>query len=110
MVKDEPVSLLRQTIYCLIPILDIYAAYRVKHLRWYLVIMILGVGVPTSIIASVLFPPDESIVAGFANVMMFYYGTNDGRFEFSIISHIVTVLVAISLIRYWSQKWNEKFS
>ena len=109
MVKEEPVNLLRQTIYCLIPVLDIYAAYRVKRLRWYLIIMLLGVGVPTSIIASVMFPPDESLVEGFANVMMFYYGTNDGRFEFSVISHIVTVLVAIFLIRHWSHKWNKKF-
>lgn len=109
MVKEEPVSLLRQTIYCFIPIMDIYAAYRVKRLRWYLIIMLLGVGVPTSIIASVMFPPDESLIEGFANVMMFYYGTNDGRFEFSVISHVATILVAIFLIRHWSHKWNEKF-
>ena len=109
MIKEEPVSLLRQTIYCLIPILDMYAAYRVKRLRRYLIIMILVVGVPVSVIASVLFPPDANLTEGVYRVMTYYYGVDDGRFIFSIVVQIVTVLIAIYLIRRWSRQWNKKF-
>jgi hypothetical protein len=43
MIKEEPVSLIRQSIHCVIPILDIFAAYRVKKLRKYLIIMLVFV-------------------------------------------------------------------
>ena len=72
--------------------------------------MILGVGVPTAIISSVLFSAKEVTVDGFADVIMLNFGASDGQFEFSIISHIVSVLVAIFLIRHWSAQWNKKFS
>lgn len=52
------VSLTRQTIYCFIPILDIYAAYQIKKLRWYLLI-ILALGLGMSLISSIINPmPD----------------------------------------------------
>ena len=110
MVKDEPVSLLRQTIYCLIPILDIYAAYRVTRLRKYLLIMIL-VGIPISIADSLLFPfdvLDENLEDLEASDMFFYrYDTNN------LIVTIVTwgglILLAIFLVRRWSKQWNQKF-
>jgi len=53
------VSLTRQTIYCFIPIMDIYAAYHIKKLRLYLVI-ILGVGLTMSLISSVVNPMPDS--------------------------------------------------
>ena len=108
-VKEEPVSLLRQTIYCLIPVMDIYAAYRVRRLRRYLLLMIIFVGVPLSVLSSVLFDPDEVSAQGFYNFMIFYYGVDEGKFVYSVLSQIGTVLVAIYLIRRWSKQWNAKF-
>jgi len=110
MVKDEPVSLTRQTIYCIIPVLDIYAAYRVKRLRRYLVIILLLVGVPLSITDSVLFPSDRVVsLEGFLQFLTFYYGVDTNHFVFSIATWIGSVLVAIYLIRRWSKQWNKKF-
>ncbi|MCE2506140.1 MAG: hypothetical protein J4F36_06680 [Nitrosopumilaceae archaeon] len=49
MPAKEKVSLSTQTIFCIIPILDMYVAYRIKKLRKYLLIMILVIAIPTSI-------------------------------------------------------------
>ena len=109
MVKDEPVSLMRQTIYAIIPILDIYAAYRVTRLRKYLLIMIL-VGIPVSIADSVMFPDDRAVTYdGFIEFLTFYYGVNTDHFIFSFVVWVGSILIAIYLIRRWSKIWNKKF-
>jgi len=109
MVKEAPVSLTRQTIYCLIPILDIYAAYRVRRLRKYLLIMLVFVVTPVSITAGILFSADEDPIEGMYNVMIFYYGVDENQFVFSILVQIGTVLFVIYLIRRWSKQWNSEF-
>ena len=109
MVKNEPVSLTRQTIYCVIPVLDMYAAYRVKKLRKYLVLMMLVVAVPVSIADYILFPHEIDAWEGFVNVMTYYYDVSTSQFVFSIGIQIVTVLFAIFLIRRWSNQWNSQF-
>ena len=104
------VSLPIQTIFCIIPILDMYAAYRIKKLRKYLAIMILVIAVPVSVASSVFLPTDdEDLVEGFTNVMIFYYGVDDDQFIFSVGVQIGTVLFAIFLIRRWSRQWNMQF-
>ena len=104
------VSLPLQTIFCIIPILDMYAAYRIKKLRKYLAIMILVIAVPVSVASSVFLPTDdEDLVEGFTNVMIFYYGVDDDQFVFSVGVQIGTVLFAIFLIRRWSKQWNVHF-
>ncbi len=87
MVKNEPGSLARQTIYCLIPTFDMYATYRIKRLRKYLAIMLL-VAIPVSITASVLFPHDMDLVEGFYQLMTYYYGVDTNHFVFSIAVQI----------------------
>ena len=105
------VSLSIQTIFCLIPILDMYAAYRIKKLRKYLAIMILVIAIPVSIASSVFLPTDEEdLMEGFTNLMIFYYGVDDNQFIFSVGVQIGTVLFAIFLIRRWSKQWNMQFS
>ena len=109
MVKDEPVSLMRQTIYCFIPILDIYAAYRVKVLRKYMIIMIL-VGIPVSIADSVIFPDTDKTFDGFLQFLTFYYGIDTNHFVASIIIWMGTVLLAIYLVRRWSKQFPSNFA
>jgi len=109
MVENKPVSLTRQTIYCLIPVLDMYAAYKVKRLRKYLVIMMLVVAVPVSIADYILFPHEIDAWEGFVNVMTYYYDVDTNQFVFSIAVQIVTILFAIFLIRRWSKQWNNLF-
>ncbi|MGH1568453.1 MAG: hypothetical protein ACRBBZ_04610 [Nitrosopumilus sp.] len=104
------VSLPIQTIFCIIPILDMYAAYRIKKLRMYLLLMIFVIAVPVTIASSVFLPTDdESLEEGFTNLMIYYYGVDENQFIFSIGVQIGSVLFAIFLIRRWSYKWNLQF-
>ena len=104
------VSLTRQTIYCMIPYLDIYAAYRVKRLRKYLLIMMLAVIIPITIADEVLFPMDKVIsFEEFLQFLTFYYGVDTNHFVFAIATWAGAVLVAIFLVRRWSKQWNKQF-
>lgn len=110
MVKDEPVSLMRQTIYCLIPLLDIYAAYRVTRLRKYLIIMIL-VGIPVSIADSMIFAIDvtNEDLEDMESFDMLFYGYDTNHFIVTIIVWVGFILLAIFLVRRWSKQWNKKY-
>lgn len=103
------VSLPVQTVFCLIPIMDMYAAYRIKKLRKYLVIMLLVIAIPVTIASSIFLPTDEELVEGFTNLLIFYYGVDDNQFIFSVVVQIGTILFAIFLIRRWSRQWNMQF-
>ncbi len=110
MVKNEPVSLTRQTIYCMIPYLDMYAGYRVKRLRKYLLIMTVLVIIPVAIADEVLFPMDKTAsFEEFLQFLTFYYGVNTNHFVFAIATWAGAVLFAIYLIRRWSKQWNKQF-
>lgn len=110
MVKNEPVSLLRQTIYCIIPILDIYAAYRVTRLRKYLVIMI-PIGFALGMVDSTLFPlpPVDENLDNMEISDMFFYGYDSNHFIALIFEQAGLILLAIFLVRRWSKHWNQKF-
>ena len=113
MVKNEPVSLTRQTIYCIIPILDIYAAYRVKRLRRYLLIMI-SIGFVVGIADSNLISQYTTVDANdFTNYVPFLVYKNiiddPVRLVFAVIQQIGFTLLAIYLVRRWSKHWNKKF-
>ena len=85
-IKKEPVSIKRQTIYAIIPILDLYAAYKIEKFRLYFVIMLgISLGVEFALRTVLLFIP-------------FPYST--------IISEAVYIPIAVYLIRRWSTKWN----
>ena len=103
------VSLSVQTIFCMIPIMDMFAAYRIKKLRKYLAIMILVIAIPVTIASSVFLPTDDEGLEGFTNLMIYYYGINDDQFIFSIGVQIGSVLFAIFFMRRWSNRWNDQF-
>ena len=99
MIKKEPVSIRRQTIYAVLPFLDLYAAYRVQRLRWYLLITI-GFGVLSSIVQFVLTPE------------IYTNPQSHGSEPVYIISYVLgivaSIVLSIYLIRRWSHRWNEK--
>lgn len=104
------VSVNIQTIFCLIPFMDLFAAYRVKKLRWYLLIFILAVVIPISVVEYVLFPESwETTDGDLLESFTFYYGINNTHFAFSVVTWIASILFAMYLIRYWSKQWNEQF-
>ncbi len=110
------VSLLRQTIYCFIPIMDLYAAYHIKKLRWYLLIMLV-IGIPLSIISSVVNPMPETFDEG-----KLFLENQEINWEYAILGEnpsltIATTIiyqaivfgVAVYIIRKWSKQWNTQF-
>ena len=105
-----PVSLTWQTIFCFIPVMDGVAAYRIKKLRKYLLLMIVVIAIPVSIASSIFLPTEDEGVEGFTNLMTYYYGVDDSQFIFSIGVQIGSILFAIFLIRRWSYQWNLQFT
>ncbi|MCH9658759.1 hypothetical protein K0U27_08760 [archaeon] len=114
MPADGPVSLTRQTIYALIPIIDLYAAYHIKKLRWYLLIMI-GLGFAMMTVSELINPSDWETQIGLdaeydeSSMMMgddADYYTDIALF---IVSTAIEIGIAVYLIRRWSKEWNEKF-
>lgn len=109
------VSLTRQTIYVFIPILDLYAAYHIKKLRWYLGIMILvGLGL-TGISSTVTTTPEYDqdkimTIDGQPNWGYLILGENPEIAIGMIVLHQgVSFAVAVYLIRRWSKDWNKQF-
>ena len=91
MVEKKPVSVNWQTLFILIPVIDLWAAYRVEKLgRYILLIIALAV---------------VSFIVGFVEGFLFF-GMSD---FFTWIVILVGVVISIILIRSWSTEWNEKF-
>ncbi len=103
------VSLTIQTVFCAIPILDMYAAYRIKKLRKYLALVIFVIAIPVSITSAIFLPVEDEGLEGFRNVMTFYYGIDGDQFIYSVGVQIGTILFAMFLIRRWSNRWNTQF-
>jgi len=90
-VEKKPVSVNWQTLFIFIPIIDLWAAYRVEKLgRYILLIIALAV---------------VGFIVGFVEGFLFF-GMSD---FFSWIVVLVAVVISIILIRSWSTEWNEQF-
>ena len=118
MPSKGPVSLTWQTVFCFIPIMDIVASYRVKKLRWYLLIFI-GYGSISTLIQSTINPMDETSVYNEKiyseiNGYDWSYAVLGNNPELAIASMIIhnaiAYVIAVYLIRRWSKKWNQSFN
>lgn len=118
MPAKDPVSLTWQTIFCFIPIIDIVASYRMKRLRWYLLIFIVF-GAILAGAQIVVNPLDETSVYNdkiFSEETGFDWnyailGSNPGPTILTIIIHNgIAYGIAVYLIRRWSKKWNLQFT
>jgi len=91
MVEKKSVSVNWQTLFILIPFIDLWATYRVEKLgRYILFIIALAV---------------VGFIVGFVEGLLFF-GMSD---FFSWIVVLIGVVISIILIRTWSTEWNEKF-
>lgn len=99
--KKEPVSIKRQTIYALVPFLDLYAAYKIrKFILYFTIIVPITIGVSYALEA--VFPvPDIEGLTLEAFSALFYN---------SIATCAITIPIAVYLIRKWSKKWNEQLT
>jgi len=100
------VSLTRQTIFVLIPVLDLIAFYKIKKLRKYLLIVYLGVvGIASTAYSMVVTPESWAFNDNYdPNFMM---DPESWALTFPMIA--ITYAISIYLVRKWSREWNEKF-
>ncbi len=104
MVKKQPVSVKRQTIFALIPSVDVWAFYRIQKLRKFILIALaLGFGFsPISLLVSASI--DMSTVTGPLDLY-----TNPVFLGYVIGSIASLHGTLIFFIRRWSREWNEQF-
>ena len=106
MPANTPVSLTRQTIYVLIPILDLIAFYKIKNLRKYLLIVYLGMmGIVSSVYSMIVTPDSWSYSQSYDP----YYIVDPMIWLLQVPMMILTYAVAIYLVRRWSRIWNLQF-
>ena len=104
MVKQKPVNIKLQTIFALIPSVDVWAFYRIQKLRKFILI-VLALGFAFSPISlTVSSSIDMNTITGpldlYTNPIFLAY----------VIGSIGTLHgTLVYFIRKWSKEWNEKF-
>jgi len=99
----KKVSLTRQTIYVLIPILDLIAFYKIQHLRKYLLIVYVGVfGIIGSIYAWFIHPESWYFNENYDP----NYFMNTEYWVSEIPMMVLPAAIAVYLVRKWSKRWN----
>ena len=99
MVLKVPVSVNWQTLFAIIPIIDLWATWRIEKLRLFLLIVIVVVVVEILI---------EISIFGFDAFVSEQSGTDNS--EFQIVMMLINLGVSMFFLRKWSREWNEKLS
>lgn len=102
--QNHKVSLVWQIILSFIPIIDLWVFYRIKKLRWYLLIFYVGVGIPFIIPLAIFFAsftPIEEITD--------FVEEPNVSLTYSIIGTAALIL-HVYLVVKWSKDWNAKVS
>ena len=86
MVKQAPVNVNVQTLFCFLPYVWIYAFYRIEKLRLGLIVMLITTA--SSIVFQIILP--------------FPYGL--------VVALAIYIILPVPIIRKWSNEWNKKFS
>ena len=98
MVRQEPVSVNWQTLLIIIPIIDLWATYRIEKLRLYLLVMI-AIAVTGFVI--------ETSIFGFDSYFMDQPAFTASSW-LEIVFLLIEIGIAIILVRKWSREWNKK--
>lgn len=99
MVKQEPVSIKWQTLFVFIPIVSLWALWRIQKLRKGLLIFI-----PTNLISSGVFNVFERISNSYSNGFESFFPAIIGLI---ILGTGIGITVYFTL--KWSKEWNKKF-
>ena len=109
------VTITVQTVFALIPFCDLFASYRIKKMRWYL----LAVWIPIIAIGNIvphLMGYSERPFLNWENCepnwFLFFVVDTCEPFDLQVFSVILTIgviFVAVFLIRWWSKQWNKQF-
>jgi len=100
MVRKEPVSVNWQTLFIIIPIIDLWATYRIEKLRLYLLISV-AVIVTELIIEFSIFGVDSFLME---------QDEMSGQSSLQLAFILIEIGISIILVRKWSREWNEKVS
>jgi len=103
-VNKEPVSVNWQSLFIIIPVIDLWASYRVEKLRLYLLIIIAILITEVTI---------EGGIFGDAYFDWDYIMTEQEENNLFILQGgflAVEIVVSVILIRKWSKDWNEKLT
>jgi len=99
MVAKKPVNVIIQMVFAVIPILDIYASYRIQKLRWWLLIFWIG-GI------TIGFLYDEI----FFDSTLFVQFINNGSYALEYLGFVIALAITQAFVmRLWSKKWNLEF-
>jgi len=104
MVKQKPVSVNWQTLFVFIPILVLWAFYRIQKLRMSLLIFLVGFGAVAIALNFAILGSDAFLVED-PNVIY----SNSAYIGSTIGLTIAQYALAIYLVRKWSKEWNKKF-
>lgn len=107
MVKKKPVNVNLQSIFMFIPIVDLWATYRIKKLRLYLLIFYLGFGIAGVIMDVVILGPEEYFMDEDYGIMDDFL--NIPWIISTIVFRVFYFALAVYFIRRWSREWNEQF-
>ncbi len=100
----KPVSVNWQSLFIIIPIIDLWAAYRVEKFRiYFLVFWVIITIVQSIVIYAILGERYWTDPGGF-----FSSDPTASNVQFAML--IVVVVIAIYFIRIWSKEWNAKLS
>ncbi len=112
MPAQGPVKIIWQIIFTFIPILDLWAFYRIKKLRrYFLFVVIPALAILIIMIVAAVVPNLDSPMLDDPNYDPFM--SDDPTFlAISIASPIVEIgfhILAIYLVYTWSKQWNKQF-
>jgi len=100
MVRKEPVSVNWQTLFIMIPIIDLWATYRIEKLRLYILISV------TIIVAELII---EISIFGVDSFLM-EQAEIAAQSSLQLAFILIEIGISIILVRKWSREWNEKVS
>ena len=100
MVEKKPVSVNWQTLFIVIPVIDLWASYRIEKLRLYLLVIIAMI-VVEFLGAAWIFPE---------NFEDYYLSeeVSEEHLVFSAVVILVEIVISIVLIRKWTKEWNQQ--
>ena len=100
MIDKKPVNVWLQMIFAVIPILDIFASYKIQKLRLGILFFWAG-GSIVQIVQFFVFFGEEYYIS---------FGQFQARLPESVILFtIIFAILKVIVMRKWSKKWNESF-
>ena len=115
--KKETVSLNWQSLFACIPLVDLWAAYRIEKLRWFFVMiwgpLLFNYYVVHPLIFVEYFEKFIESSECEPNWILYFLANSCDRIEMQVYDIVFTVsfvTLAVFLIRKWSRKWNKIIS